>query len=120
VKKVHIGDVQIDVDPMTRLALPVAISHRPQSDHVRYAIQSKPAPQGGAIFFGTYRHGALKDGIFDRLLVVSAREQEEAIAKIEKKGLVKAFFLGGISLVFLGLSFVIGRSAWLGQVRTLT
>jgi hypothetical protein len=51
---------------------------------------------------------------------LSAAEKEAAIAKIEQKAYGKAFFLGGISLVFLGLSFVIGRSAWRGQVRTLS
>lgn len=120
VKQVRVGDVSVEVDSMTRLSLPLSESFRPLNDHVRYAIQSKPAPKGGAIFYGIYRHGSLRDGIFDRLLILSAAEKEAAIAKIERKAYGKAFFLGGISLVFLGLSFVIGRSAWRGQVRTLS
>lgn len=120
VHNVRVGDLSIEVDSMTRLSLPLAEAFRPLNEHVRYAIQSKPAPKEGAVIYGIYRHGTLKDGIFDRLLILSAEDQESAISKVEKKAYGKAFFLGGISLVFLGLSFVIGRSAWRGQVRSLS
>jgi hypothetical protein len=120
VSHLRVGDVSVELNSMTRLSLPLAESFRPLNEHARYAIQSKPAPKDGAVFYGIYRHGTLKDGIFDRLLILSAAEQESTIANIEKKAYKKAFFLCGISLVFLGLSFVIARAAWRGQVRTLS
>lgn len=120
VKHITVSNVPVDVDPMTRLSLPLAEAYRPINDHVRYAVQSKPSPQGGVICYGFYQAGTLREGVFDRLLILSADHFEETIITIERKGLGKSVFLGGISFVFLALSFVIGRAAWLGQVQALS
>jgi hypothetical protein len=120
VKKVFMGQLPIDIGSMARLALPVEESYRKLHDNARYAIESKPIPKGGAVIFGLYQGGVLTDGVLDRLIVTSADHFDETVTKLNRKGLVKGFFLGGIGLVFLGLSFVIGRSAWLGQTRSMS
>jgi hypothetical protein len=102
-----IGPLQIEIGLLSKLSLPMQRIEKNISPFHRLALEFKTVSiQEPIMAIGYLEKGTLKDGLFDRLLVLLPDHESDVLTAIGRKSYHKVFFLGGITLVFLGLMVV--------------
>jgi hypothetical protein len=109
-----IGGVPFELGDGTRVVAPVLEAFAPTSPTARWHLHYRSGVGTRFVLFGRFEHGALADGTYDRLLLVTADQVAPTIATAASAGKTKAVVLGIIAAVLAGLTALTLRAALKG------
>ncbi len=113
--QVTVAGVPIELNATTRIVAPIVETFHAESATARLHLHYRPIAGVPVVVFGHYEHGVLRDGTYDRVLLVTADQVAPTIAAAAASGRLKGVVLSVITLVMAGLAGLCLRAALKGR-----
>jgi hypothetical protein len=111
-EQVTVGGVPVELHDSTRIMAPVAGAFHQESPTARTHLHYRPVAGVNFVLFGWYERGAIRDGRYDRVLLVTADQAAAAVEAAGSVGQLKGFVLAAIATVLFALGALTVRAVF--------
>lgn len=117
---VLIGSTPLELSDTARIVAPIAEAFHMEAPTTRWHLYYRPVTGLTFTLFGFYEHGAMSEGTYDRILLVTNDQVPATLLAAAAAGRTKGVILSVIAVVLAGLGALSLRAALRGSTGRRT
>jgi hypothetical protein len=106
VSDIKVGSMPVHLSRGSQYFLKMNEIKKPIRPGERYVLRWVSPNDQVISAFGVYQHGTLKEGNYERMILMPAQEEDRWIKELAKGGMLKGYILGGVA--FFMVCFIAG------------